>query len=120
MPNPQDDQVHKPDQKQIDPKELSGEQTPPQKEEPQNSLEDERKRLETLQEKTEAAALEIAANALATILPMGWTFDAKIGADGTPEFCISPIPLEMWQNVNREMLRNKLKGSNDSGIIIPR
>lgn len=118
MPNPQDDQVHKPDQQQVDPRELSGEQEKP-KQEPQDSLEAERKKLEALQDRTEAAALEIAANALGTILSMGWTFDAKIGADGKPEFCISPIPLETWQDVNRELLRNKLGGGRNGGIILP-
>lgn len=120
MPNPQDDQVHKPDQQQVDPRELSGEQEKPKKDEPKNELEDERKKLEALQERTEAAALEIAANALGTIMPLGWTFDARLNADGKPEFCISPVDLETWQGINREMLRNKLRGSNEGGLILHR
>lgn len=104
MPTPQDDQVHNPDQQQVDPQELSGEQKPP------DSLEVERKRLETLQKNTEGQANEVAAEALSVILAMGWTFGAKINEHGVPEFCIVPVPLEMWQDINREMLRNKLMG----------
>lgn len=109
MPNPQDDQEHKPDQQQVDPRELSGEQTPP-KREPVDELAAERKRLELLQANTKDQAEAVASEALAVVLAMGWTFGAKINEQGVPEFCIAPLPLEMWQDVNREILRNKLMG----------
>lgn len=112
MPNPQDDQVHKPDQQQIDPKELSGEQTPTKKEaQPEDALEPERKRLEAMQERTKEQAHEVAEEACAVILAMGWCFGAIINPETKqPEFAILPLPLETWQEVNREMLRNKLMG----------
>lgn len=110
MPNPQDDQVHTPDQQQVDPRELSGEQTPPKKEEPLDAaLAPERKRLEDMHERTKEQAHEVAEEACAVLLAMGWCFGA-IMKDGKPEFAILPLPLETWQEVNREMLRNKLMG----------
>lgn len=119
MPNPQDDQVATPDKQQIDPKELSGQQEPPKKEKPlehsvenmkRDELESERRRLQALQANTEQEAQNIASEALAVILAMGWTFGARINEQGQPEFIVAPLPLEMWQDINREILRNKLMG----------
>lgn len=119
MPTPQDDQAHKPDQQQIDPGELSGEQKPPKKETPpEDALTPERKRLEAMQENTKEQAHQVAEEALAVLLAMGWCFGA-IMKDGAPEFAILPLPLETWQEVNKEMLRNKLTGGARPGFIVP-
>lgn len=120
MPNPKDDQVHTPDEQQVDPRELSGEQEgAPKKPAPASpdDLADMRKRLEALQKNTEKEAESIAEEALSVILSMGWAFGARLNKDtGEPEFCIVPVPLEMWQDIQREILRNKL--SQGSKFIV--
>lgn len=112
MPTPQDDQVHKPDQQQIDPGTLLGEQTPPKNDDKTEAeLKIERDKLSAMQDRTEKQVHEVAEEALSVILAMGWCFGAIINPETKePEFAILRLPLEMWQDVNREMLRKKLMG----------
>jgi hypothetical protein len=76
----------------------------------------EKKKLKTMQEQTHPMALQVAREALAVMMSMGWRFDAhftrvtdpKTGKEmAVPALVIRALELGEWQEVQKEKVRKQ-------------
>lgn len=103
-----DEKQQKPDNGQIEPGDLSGEQKDRgERRREKNELKKEAERLQVFQRNTLPQVEQIMTEALSCILPMGWTVGAVINDDGAPEFKILPLSIAQYQEVKKERFRSQ-------------